>query len=44
LKVTEILRRPTVGGFSGGTVAVEVGKTLWVGSFFGDRIAIFPTR
>jgi hypothetical protein len=42
LKATEVLRRPAGGGFSAGTVAVEVGKTLWVGSFTGDRIAIFP--
>ena len=42
LKVTELLRRPASAGFSAGTVAVEVGKTLWVGSFTGDRIAIFP--
>ena len=42
LKVTEMLRRPAVPGFSGGTVAVEVGKQLWVGSYTGDRIAIFP--
>jgi len=44
LKVTELLRRPPVGGFGAGTVAVEVGKTLWVGSFTGDRLAIFPAR
>ena len=42
LKSGEILRRPTVNGFTAGTVAVEVGKTLWVGSFVGDRIAVFP--
>ena len=42
MKVTEILRRPAVPGFSGGTVAVEVGKQLWVGSYTGDRIAIVP--
>ena len=44
LKVTELLRRPGGGGFGAGTVAVEVGKTLWVGSFTGDRLAIFPAR
>ena len=42
LKSSEVLRQRPVGGFDGGTVAVEVGKTLWVGSFTGDRIAIFP--
>jgi len=44
LKVTELLRRPGGGGFGAGTVAVEVGRTLWVGSFTGDRLAIFPAR
>ena len=42
LKVSELLRRPAVGGFSSGTVAVEVGKQLWVGSYIGDRLAVFP--
>jgi len=42
MKTTELLRRPAVPGFRGGTVAVEVGKQLWVGSYTGDRIAIFP--
>ena len=44
LKVTELLRRGPVGGFGAGTVAVEVGKTLWIGSFRGDRLAIFPAQ
>ena len=42
LKVSEILRRPALGRFTAGTVAVEVGKQLWVGSYLGDRLAIFP--
>jgi hypothetical protein len=44
MKPTEVLRTPAVNGFTAGTVAVEVGMTLWVGSFFGDRIAVFPRR
>ena len=28
--------------FEAGTVAVQIGKELWVGSFRSDRIAIFP--
>ena len=44
MKSTEILRQAPVGGFGAGTVAVEVGKTLWVGSYTGDRLAIFPAR
>jgi sugar lactone lactonase YvrE len=42
LTVTEVLRRPNGGGFGAGTVAVEIGKDLWVGSFSGDRIAVIP--
>ena len=42
LTVKEILRRPNTDAFGAGTTAVEVGSTLWVGSFRGDRIAIFP--
>ena len=44
LTVKEILRRPNTDAFGAGTVALEIGKTLWVGSFRGDRIAIFPQR
>jgi hypothetical protein len=44
LTVTELVRQPPMAGFVGGTVAVEVGKTLWVGSYTGDRLAIFPAR
>ena len=42
LAVREVLRHPDAPGFGAGTVAVEVGKELWVGSFRGDRLAIFP--
>ena len=42
LAVREILRHPNSPAFGAGTVAVEVGKELWVGSFRGDRLAIFP--
>jgi len=36
LKVTEVLRRPNTPEFSNGTVIVQVGKELWVGTFRGD--------
>jgi len=42
LAVREILRHPNTPAFGAGTVAVEVGSELWVGSFRGDRLAIFP--
>src|SRR5215813_14761498 len=42
LKVQELILQPNSPAFGAGTVAVEVGKELWVGSFRGDRIARFP--
>jgi sugar lactone lactonase YvrE len=42
LKVQELIRHPNSAEFGSGTVAVQVGKEIWVGSFRGDRIAIFP--
>ena len=41
MKVRQVLERPNVEAFGAGTVAVEVGTDLWVGSFRGDRIAVF---
>jgi hypothetical protein len=40
LAVREIYRRPDDARFRFGTVAVEVGNQLWVGSYQGDRIAV----
>jgi sugar lactone lactonase YvrE len=42
LAVREILRHRDTPAFGAATVAVEVGRELWVGSFRGDRLAIFP--
>jgi hypothetical protein len=42
LAVREIVRHPDTPAFGAATVAVEVGRELWVGSFRGDRLAIFP--
>lgn len=44
LKVTEVLTQANTPEFGSGTVTVQVGKELWVGSFRGDRIAIFPAK
>src|SRR6266853_459347 len=41
LKVQEIIRHPSSPEFGPGTVAVQIGKEIWVGSFRGDRIARF---
>jgi sugar lactone lactonase YvrE len=43
LRVTEVVNRPPVGPFNAGTVAVEIGNQYWVGSFRGDRVAVFPS-
>lgn len=42
LMITPVLKRANSDAFGAGTVAVEIGKDLWVGSFRGDRIAVFP--
>ena len=42
LAVRDVIREPAKPSFGAGTVAVEVGNQIWVGSFTGDRIAIFP--
>ena len=44
LKVTEVLTQANLPGFGAGTVTVQIGKELWVGSYRGDRIAIFPAQ
>ncbi len=44
LKVSNVINNPPVGPFSAGTVAVEIGNDYWVGSFRGDRIAIFKAK
>jgi hypothetical protein len=42
LAVREIIRHPDTPRYGAGTVAVEVGDRIWVGSYRGDRLAIFP--
>jgi dipeptidyl aminopeptidase/acylaminoacyl peptidase len=44
LEVKPILKRPGQNGFNGGTVALEVGGSYWIGSFAGDRIAVLSAR
>ena len=44
LKFEELVRYPNNESFASGTVAVQVGQELWVGSVRGDRIAIFPAK
>jgi sugar lactone lactonase YvrE len=42
LKFQELVRYPYSDAFSVGTVAIQIGRELWMGSVRGDRIAIFP--
>jgi hypothetical protein len=43
LKIQEFAVRPNDNSFGSGTVAVQVGNEVWVGSYRGDRIARFPS-
>ena len=42
LEVELVVEMPNQPGFANGTVALEVGDDLWIGTFRGDRIAIVP--
>jgi hypothetical protein len=42
LKFQELVRCPYSDALSSGTVAIQIGKELWVGTVRGNRIAIFP--
>jgi len=42
LDVTPVYSQPDSAAFGGGTVALEVGDDLWIGSYRGDRMAIVP--
>ena len=44
LDVRDVTSRENNDVFVGGTVAVEIGDDLWIGSFRGDRIAIVPAE
>ena len=42
LTFQELVRYPYNDAFSLGTVAIQIGREIWVGSARGDRIALFP--
>ena len=44
LKATELVNYANTDIFASGTVAIQIGNELWVGSVRGDRIAIFPAK
>jgi sugar lactone lactonase YvrE len=39
MAVTPLVKEPGLKEFDNGTTAVQVGKTLWFGTFRGDRVA-----
>lgn len=39
MKVTPVLDVPGTDAFSDATVGIEVGRTIWVGTYRGDRVA-----
>ncbi len=43
LKIQEVVRYPYNDVFNFATVAIEVGKEIWVGSVRGNKLARFPT-
>ncbi len=42
LSVDELVRYPATEKFYSATSALRVGQDIWIGSFRGDRIAIYP--
>jgi hypothetical protein len=44
MAVTPVMTEPGRSEFSNGTVALQVGKTLWLGTFRGDRVAYAPVK
>jgi hypothetical protein len=39
MKVTPVVKEAGLPEFAGATTAVQVGKTLWFGTYRGDRVA-----
>jgi len=44
MAATPVTTQPGRPQFSNGTVALQVGNTLWLGTFRGDRIAYIPVK
>ena len=42
MRVQEILKLPYAEGFVAATVAVQIGKEIWIGTNRGDRVGHFP--
>ena len=44
MKLQEIVNYPSTAVFAGATVALQVGKEIWIGTARGDRVARYPLR
>jgi hypothetical protein len=44
LKMTEVVRSGVYGVMGAGTGAIQAGNKIWVSTFRGDRIGIFPAK
>ncbi len=44
LDVEEVVTQADTGEFGAGTALAEVGDSLWVGSFRGNRLVIIPAE
>lgn len=44
LKMSDVVRSGVYGVMGAGTGAIQVGNKIWVSTFRGDRIGIFPTK
>ena len=42
MKLTTMMHVPATASFGDATIALRVGKDLWVGTYMGDRVAIVP--
>lgn len=42
LRVTPVIEHPNTDAYGFGTVAIQVGREIWVGSYRADRVAVFP--
>ena len=44
LKLTEMVKSGVYGVMGAGTGAIQVGNKIWVSTFRGDRIGVFPAK
>jgi hypothetical protein len=44
LDVQPIFQHPFIDGFAASTTAIQVGDTMWLGTYRGERIVYFSRR